>query len=324
MGPEALGAILSGLPKTYSENLLIGYDSSDDAAVYKLTDDLAIVQTLDFFTPVVEEPYLFGKIAAANALSDVYAMGGEVKVALNIVGFPETMDMSILGEILRGGAEKVAEAGGVLSGGHSINDDSPKYGLSVTGTVHPDKILANNNCKVGDKIILTKPIGVGIVMTAWRLGQGKESGYLQAVKSMETLNKYAADVMKNYNVNACTDVTGFGLLGHLGEMIPEGMTAVLNSSEVPYIEGAYDLAKEFYITGSGQKNANFMDGKILMGDVDFALTELLYDPQTSGGLLISLPGEEADGMLSELRSSGIDAREIAEIRKYSGYAIVCI
>jgi len=304
--------------------LLIGYDSSDDAAVYKLTEDLAIVQTLDFFTPVVEDPYLFGKIAAANALSDVYAMGGQVKVALNIVAFPETMDIGILGEILRGGAEKVAEAGGVLSGGHSINDDSPKYGLSVTGTVHPDKILANNNCKIGDKIILTKPIGVGIVLTAWRLGKAMEKDYLAAVKSMETLNKYAADIMKKYNVNACTDVTGFGLLGHLGEMIPEGMSAVVNTAEVPYIKGAYDLAKEFYITASGQKNANFMSGKVLMGDVEFPLKEILYDPQTSGGLLISVPEEEAAGLLSELRASGIDAKEIAEIRKYSGYDIICI
>ena len=316
--------ILSGLPKTYSENLLIGYDSSDDAAVYKLTDDLAIVQTLDFFTPVVEDPYLFGKIAAANALSDVYAMGGEVKVALNIVAFPETMDMNILGEILRGGAEKVAEAGGVLSGGHSINDDSPKYGLSVTGTVHPDKILANNGCKIGDRIILTKPVGVGIVLTAWRLGMAKEKDYLEAVKSMETLNKYAADIMKKYNVNACTDVTGFGLLGHLGEMVPSGMTAVVDSAKVPYIKGAYDLAKEFYITASGQKNANFMGNKILMGDVDFSLKEILYDPQTSGGLLISIPEEEAEALLSELKASGIMAREIAQIRQSSGYDIVCI
>ena len=303
--------------------MLIGYDSSDDAAVYKLTEDLAIVQTLDFFTPVVEDPYLFGKIAAANALSDVYAMGGEVKVALNIVAFPESMDISILGEILKGGAEKVAESGGVLSGGHSINDDTPKYGLSVTGTVHPDKILANNNCKIGDKIILTKPVGVGIVLTAWRLGKAKECDYLEAVKSMETLNKYAADIMKKYNVNACTDVTGFGLLGHLGEMISDGMSAVVDSGKVPYIKGAYELAKEFYITGSGQKNANFMNGKVLMGDIDFALKEILYDPQTSGGLLISIPAEEAAALICELQANGIDARGIAEIRKFSGYDIIC-
>ena len=311
------------MPKTYSENLLIGYDSSDDAAVYKLTDDLAIVQTLDFFTPVVEDPYLFGKIAAANALSDVYAMGGDVKVALNIVAFPETMDISILGEILRGGAEKVAESGGVLSGGHSINDDTPKYGLSVTGTVHPDKMLANNGCKIGDKIILTKPIGVGIILTAWRLGKANECDFLEAVKSMETLNKYAADVMKKYNVNACTDVTGFGLIGHLGEMVPDGMTALLDSSKVPYINGAYELAKEFYITASGQKNANFMSRKVLMGDVDFALKEILYDPQTSGGLLISIPGAEAKALIDELRVNGIEACEIAEIKKFSGYDIIC-
>jgi len=311
--------VLSGLPRVLDKNLLIGYDASDDAAVYKLTDDIAVVMTLDFFTPVVEDPYTFGKIAAANALSDVYAMGGEVRAALNIVAFPEKdMDINILGEILRGGAEKVHEAGGVLSGGHSINDTSPKYGLSVMGVVHPKRILPNNGCKIGDRIILTKPLGVGIILAAHRLGAAALEDYREAVKNMETLNKYAADLMKKYPVNACTDVTGFGFLGHLGEMVPGGMAALVNASKVPYIKGAYDLAKEFYITGSAQKNANFMKERVSMQGVDFALKEILYDPQTSGGLLISLPANEAEKLLGELRLNGVDAYEIGEIGAFAG------
>ena len=314
--------ILGGLPKVFDENLLIGYDSSDDAAVYKLSDDMAVVMTLDFFTPVVEDPYTFGKIAAANALSDIYAMGGEVKAALNIVAFPEKdMDMHILGEILRGGAEKVHEAGGILSGGHSINDISPKYGLSVMGTVHPERILPNNGCKIGDKIILTKPIGVGIILTAYRLGAAKPESYDEAVKNMEKLNKYPADMMKKYPVNACTDVTGFGLLGHLGEMVPKGMSAVIQASDIPIIKGAYELAEEFYITGSAQKNANFMKKRVNTENVSFALKEVLYDPQTSGGLLISLPQKEAMHLVAELKSSGVDAHEIGEIMPYTGFDI---
>jgi len=293
---------------------MIGYDSSDDAAVYKLSDDIAVVMTLDFFTPVVEDAYTFGKIAAANALSDVYAMGGVVKSALNIVAFPEKeMDSRILGEILRGGAEKVQEAGGVLSGGHSINAKEPIYGLSVMGLVHPDKILPNNGCKIGDKIILTKPLGVGIIMAAHRMAEASKESYKEAIKNMETLNKYAADVMRSYPVNACTDVTGFGLLGHLGEMIGDKSTAIVHSTKIPIINGADQLAKEFYITGSAQKNANFMKTRVSMDNISFELGEILYDPQTSGGLLISIPGKEADGLLRDLIKNGVDAHEVGEI-----------
>ena len=306
--------MLAGLPKAFDENLLIGYDSSDDAAIYKLTDDIAVVMTLDFFTPVVEDPYTFGKIAAANALSDVYAMGGTVKSALNIVAFPEKeLDTRILSEILRGGAEKVHEAGGVLSGGHSIGDTLPIYGLSVMGIVHPDKILANNGCKPGDKIILTKPLGVGIILAAHRLEAAPSDSYMEAVKNMEMLNKYAADVMKNYSVNACTDVTGFGFLGHLGEMVGNGVSAIVYADKVPVIKGACDLADEFYITGAAQKNANFMKDRVNTDGVDFKLREVLFDPQTSGGLLISIPAHEADELLRELKENGVDAHEVGEI-----------
>ena len=200
LGPGILAKVLNNLPKTYDPNLLIGFDGSDDAAVYKLTDDLAIVQTLDFFPPMVEDPYIFGQIAAANALSDIYAMGGDVKTALNIVCFPEAMDLNILGKIMLGGSEKVREAGGVLAGGHSIADSDVKYGLSVTGVIHPDKVFANSGCKVGDALILTKPLGVGIVCTASRMKVVSKEAYELAVKSMTTLNKYASEILRKYRL----------------------------------------------------------------------------------------------------------------------------
>lgn len=322
LGPGMLKSVLDKIPNKFDENLLIGFDSSDDGAVYKLTDDIAIIQTLDFFTPIVEDPYTFGKIAAANALSDVYAMGGEVKVALNIVGFPEKMEADILGEILRGGAEKVHEAGGVVSGGHSINDPEPKYGLSVTGVVHPSKILPNNNCKIGDKLILTKPLGVGIITTAHRVGEASEEAYNKAIKSMETLNKYAADKMKKYKVNACTDVTGFGFLGHLNEMIKDEYSIKVNGNTIPYIKEAYDYAKEFLITAGGQRNRRHLKDKVLFKDIEFALEEILFDPQTSGGLLISLSSDEADELLKELQELDLKSEIVGEVIEKQEFNII--
>lgn len=322
LGPGMLKSVLDKIPNKFDENLLIGFDSSDDGAVYKLTDDIAIIQTLDFFTPIVEDPYTFGKIAAANALSDVYAMGGEVKVALNIVGFPEKMEADILGEILRGGAEKVHEAGGVVSGGHSINDPEPKYGLSVTGVVHPLKILPNNNCKIGDKLILTKPLGVGIITTAHRVGEASEEAYNKAIKSMETLNKYAADKMKKYKVNACTDVTGFGFLGHLNEMIKDEYSIKVNGNTIPYIKEAYDYAKEFLITAGGQRNRRHLKDKVLFKDIEFALEEILFDPQTSGGLLISLSSDEADDLLRELQELDLKSEIVGEVIEKQEFNII--
>lgn len=322
LGPGMLKSVLDKIPNKFDENLLIGFDSSDDGAVYKLTEDIAIIQTLDFFTPIVEDPYTFGKIAAANALSDVYAMGGEVKVALNIVGFPEKMDADILGEILRGGAEKVHEAGGVVSGGHSINDPEPKYGLSVTGVVHPSKILPNNNCKIGDKLILTKPLGVGIITTAHRVGEASEEAYNKAIKSMETLNKYAADKMKKYKVNACTDVTGFGFLGHLNEMIKDEYSIKVNGNTLPYIKEAYDYAKEFLITAGGQRNRRHLKDKVLFKDIEFALEEILFDPQTSGGLLISVSSDEADDLLKELQEFDLKSEIVGEVIEKQEFNII--
>jgi selenide, water dikinase len=311
--------VLAHIPKAYDENLLIGFDSADDAAVYKVSEDMALIQTLDFFTPIVEDPYTYGKIAAANSLSDVYAMGGDVLTALNIVCFPEKLDPNILGEILRGGAEKVMESGGILSGGHSVNDENPKYGLSVTGVVHPDKVIANNTCKAGDKLILTKPLGIGIVTTAHNVGEANERSYKEAIKLMETLNKYSAEKMKKYQVNGCTDVTGFGFLGHLSEMLNDEISIIIDSKKVPYIEEAYEYAEEFLITSAGQKNRKHLGDKVVLEGVPFPMEEILFDPQTSGGLLISVAGEDADQFLADLEELDIKSSLVGEVVKKSTF-----
>ena len=218
IGPGELGDILNGLPKQTDENLLVGFDSADDAAVYRLSDELALIQTLDFFPTMVSDPHLFGHIAATNAMSDVFAMGGDVMTAMNIVCWPEEKPYEMLKEILLGGQEKVREAGGILVGGHSIHDSLPKYGLAVSGRVHPDQIYRNDTCQEGDSLILTKPLGTGIVTTAYSAGEMAEEAFQKAVKSMTTLNVYASRILRQFTVHACTDVTGFGLLGHLDEM----------------------------------------------------------------------------------------------------------
>ena len=291
---------VSSIPQFDDPNLLVGFDSSDDGAVYRLTDDLAIISTLDFFPPMVNDPYLFGRIAAANALSDVYAMGGVVVSALNIVCFPEEEDTAVLGEILRGGAEKVLEAGGVLCGGHSINDKEPKYGLSVTGTVHPGRIMHNNRCRVGDRIILTKPLGVGMVTTSYKAGEASEESYQQAVGSMQTLNKHASEIARRYRVHSCTDVTGFGFLGHLNEMVTPAYSIRVEAGKVLYIKEAERLAAEFLITGGGAKNRKFLLDKVELQGLSMPMEEILLDPQTSGGLLLSVHGDDAGSLLDAL------------------------
>lgn len=313
LGPAALDKVLKKLPVFHDPNLLVGFDHADDAAVYKLTDDIAMVQTLDFFPPMVEDPYLFGKIAAANALSDIYAMGGEVKTALNIVCFPESMDLNILGKILQGGSEKVMEAGGVLAGGHSIADADVKYGLSVTGIIHPDRILENNQAQPGDCLLLTKPLGVGIVCTAQRVGGTTEEVLKKATDSMETLNKYAAEILRKYEVHGCTDVTGFGLLAHLMEMLDQRVSAVIHADQVPYIKECDEYVEEFYITAAGQRNRNHVGDQVVFEDCSFAMEEILFDPQTSGGLLVSMPKEEAEKALEEIKAIGLPCGIIGEI-----------
>jgi len=313
LAPDALRDLVAQIPKCSDPRLLVGYETSDDAAVFQLRDDLALIHTTDFFAPMVGDPYLFGKIAAANALSDVYAMGGTVTTALNLVAFPEGEDLAILAEILRGGAEKVQEAGGVLCGGHSISDAVPKYGLSVTGTAHPAQIWRNNTCQIGDKIILTKPLGVGMITAAHKHGQVSEASYRAATESMETLNKYAMEAARGFRIHACTDVTGFGFLGHLNEMVTPAYSVRVDAGAVPYIPEALRLAEEFLITSGGMKNRKFLTDSVVMHSVSPAMEEVLHDPQTSGGLLLSVHPADAADLLAELAELSLPSAIVGEV-----------
>ena len=315
MGPGVLSHVLSKLPKCkYDPNLLIGFDSADDAAVYKVSDDIGVIQTVDFFPPMVEDPYTFGKIAATNALSDVYAMGGEVKTAMNIVCFPQSWDINMLGEILRGGSEKVIEAGGVLVGGHSINDVDVKYGLSVMGTVHPDKIYANNGGHPGDKLIITKRLGVGIISTAHRVGEATQEAMDKAIESMTSLNKYAAECCKKYDIHGCTDITGFGFLGHLHEMVDGKLSCKVYADQLPVFPEALEYADEFLLTAVAQQNRNHVGRHIQFDeDISFAMQEVMFDPQSSGGLLIVLPADQADSLLADIQALGVPSAIVGEM-----------
>ncbi len=323
LGAGVLSRVLSKLPRGPADpRLLVGYDSRDDAAVYRITDDTAVVQTLDFFPPMVDDPYTFGQIAAANALSDIYAMGGEVRTALNIVCFPEKWDLNILGEILRGGSEKVIEAGGTLAGGHSIAGDGVLYGLSVLGTVRPERALANNRGRPGDRLILTKKLGVGILCTANRVGEASEEGMAEAVASMTTLNRRAAEIAAGYEVHACTDVTGFGLLGHLREMLDGKLSAAVRWRQVPVIQEAKRHADEFLLTAAGQRNRNFAGEAVRFERVPFAMEEILFDPQTSGGLLLAVSPDCAEALEGELRAAGLPAAVIGELTERTDSEVI--
>lgn len=323
LGAGILSRVLEQLPRgPENPNLLVGYDSKDDAAVYKISEDTAFVQTLDFFPPMVDDPYIFGKIAATNALSDIYAMGGEVKTALNIVCFPEKMDLNILGEIMRGGAEKVIEAGGTLAGGHSIADTDVKYGLSVTGIVHPDKIYTNNGARLGDALILTKRLGVGIICTANRVGEASAEAMEAVIESMTTLNKYAAECCKTFEIHACTDVTGFSFLGHLHEMMDGQNSCHIYADQMPIFEEALRHADEFLLTAAGQRNRNFTGPYVRFENISFAMEEILFDPQTSGGLLIALAKEDAPALLEQLQETGAPARIVGEVTEKADIEIL--
>ena len=323
LGAGILSRVLEQLPRgPENPNLLVGYDSKDDAAIYKISEDTAFVQTLDFFPPMVDDPYIFGKIAATNALSDIYAMGGEVKTALNIVCFPEKMDLNILGEIMRGGAEKVIEAGGTLAGGHSIADTDVKYGLSVTGIVHPDKIYTNNGARPGDALILTKRLGVGIICTANRVGEASAEAMEAVIESMTTLNKYAAECCKTFEIHACTDVTGFSFLGHLHEMIDGQNSCHIYADQMPIFEEALRHADEFLLTAAGQRNRNFTGPYVRFENIPFAMEEILFDPQTSGGLLIALAKEDAPALLEQLQETGAPARIVGEVTEKADIEIL--
>lgn len=282
--------------------MLIGLETSDDAAVYKLTDELAVIQTLDFFTPVVDDPYRFGQVAAANSLSDVYAMGGKPVLALNIVCFPNCLEPEILGEILRGGADKIKEAGAVLLGGHSVEDNEPKYGLSVMGTVHPEQVVANCGAKPGDVLVLTKPLGTGILNTALKAELLTEEEGEAVYRSMVTLNAFAAEVMIPLRPHACTDITGFGLLGHALEMARgSDVTIVIDSQALPILPGALNYAAMGIVPAGTYMNAKFAGDHVLWDPgIPGNLRDVIADPQTSGGLLISLPESKAEELLQGL------------------------
>ena len=314
LGAGVLSRILEKLPRGEKDpDLLVGYDSRDDAAVYRITDDIAFVQTVDFFPPMVDDPYTFGQIAAANALSDIYAMGGEVKTALNLVCFPESMDLNILGEILRGGAEKVAEAGGSLAGGHSIADTGVKYGLSVTGLVDPKKMYTNDSGQPGDKLILTKALGVGLICTANRVGEAAPEHMAGAIASMTMLNKTAAAISRKYTVHAATDVTGFSFLGHLHEMMGGKLSCIIDAHAVPVLPGAEKAANDFLYTAAGQRNRNHTGPYVTFEQVPFAMEEVLFDPQTSGGLLAAVPEREAAEIMKRMGEAGLEAGMIGEV-----------
>ena len=307
---------MSKLPKLRKdENLLVGLDTSDDAAVYKVSDDVAIIQTLDFFTPVVDDPYLFGQIAAANALSDIYAMGGTAKVAMNIVAFPNCLSPSVLGDIMKGGADKVAESGALLIGGHSIQNDVPLYGLSVTGFVHPEKIQKNYGAKEGDILIITKQVGTGIVSTAAKVEMASEEACEEAIKVMTTLNRLPKEIMDNYPVHACTDVTGFGLLGHGIEMAePSEVSFELYADEIPYVKESMSLAEMGMIPEGAYKNKKYFDSKVDLSGVKEVYGDLLFDPQTSGGLLYAVEAKYGEEIIKALKGSSL-ATEVAIIGK---------
>lgn len=298
------------------ENLLVGFDTADDAAVYRVNSDTAIIQTVDFFPPMVDDPYTFGQVAAANALSDIYAMGGMPKLALNLLCFPsDRLPPEAVASILAGGQDKVTEAGALLCGGHTVEDKEPKYGLAVTGFVHPDKVLTNAGAQVGDYLILTKALGSGILTTAGRAGLVDGDQYRALIDTMTTLNAAAAQTMAAYPVHACTDITGFGLIGHASEMaLGSGKTIELWASELPLMPGARQFASEFILPGGLVRNRTYMKQKArLAPDVPQPLADIIFDPQTSGGLLISVPQAEADSLLQALLVHCPDARMVGRV-----------
>jgi selenide,water dikinase len=299
------------------ENVIIGLDRADDAGVYRISDDLALIQTVDFFTPVVDDPYWFGQIAAANALSDVYAMGGTPKTAMNLVAFPvNQMDLTILRQIIQGGIDKLKEAEVVLIGGHSVQDKELKYGLSVTGFIHPSRVLAKRNLRPGNRLVLTKPLGTGIVNTAIKANMAPAKLIDKVTRLMAVLNRNAAGIMTDFDISACTDVTGFGLLGHLAEMVcGSGMSIQVDSGQVPVIAEALEFASMGLIPAGAHKNREFRKEMITFGEtVPRALQDVLFDPQTSGGLLISVSGNQATALVAALKDAGAgDAAQIGEI-----------
>lgn len=315
VGAGVLAKLLEGIRVHHDPNLLVGFDKSDDASVYKVSDELALVQTVDFFPPIADDPYTFGQIAATNALSDVYAMGGEPKLALNIMCVPEDMPKEAVHAMLRGGYDKAYEAGAIITGGHSILDDEPKYGLCVTGFVHPDKVLTNSGAKVGDVLLFTKPLGIGILNTAEKAGLLSDEGRSLAYRLMTTLNKSARDAMVKYRVHACTDVTGFGFLGHLYEMAQgSDVTADLHVSDIAIIPEALEFANMGLLPAGMYRNRSFAQDGVDAGDTPLAVQDVLYDPQTAGGLLIAVHPDDVDALYEELTGAVPQAQRVGVMR----------
>jgi selenide, water dikinase len=305
--------VLGSLPRASHPDLIVGIETSDDAGVFRLREDLAIVNTVDFFTPVVDDPYTYGQISATNSLSDVYAMGGEPKTAMNIVCFPQSgIDKEILAEILRGGMDKAIEAGVVIVGGHSVADEEIKYGMAITGVIDPRRVIRNVGAQVGDVVLLTKPLGTGILTTALKRAHLHEEEYAAAVTSMATLNDKAARVMLRHTVHACTDITGFSLMGHACEMaMGSGVTLHLYASALPLLPGALRLALEGYITGGCKRNRDYLADKVrAASSVAQDFNEVAFDPQTSGGLLIAVPKQESQALVRELLAEGVLAAAV--------------
>ncbi len=310
MGPRALAQVLRPLQEMFRSEqppeLLVGLEASDDAAVYKINDEVAVIQTLDFFPPIVDDPYDYGAIAAANAMSDVYAMGGEVVLALNICGFPPDLPPKIIAEILRGGAEKVAEAGGVLAGGHTLDDKEPKYGLVVMGLVHPDRVLTKAGARPGDVLVLTKPLGVGIITTALK-GDAAEPAHVSAVvESMKRLNRHAARLIQRVGVNACTDITGFALLGHGYEMAEKSSVRLrFHVDQLPFLDGAVEYAEQWLFPAGTCNNERAYEHAVHFGpEVSEEMQQLLYTPETSGGLLVAVPQEKLEELIGLFTEAG--------------------
>ncbi len=328
MGPETLAQVLRPLREIFRAeqypSLLVGLEVSDDAAVYKISDEVAVIQTLDFFTPVVDDPFDYGAIAAANAMSDIYAMGGQVTLALNICGFPKDLPTDVIAEILRGGAEKVLEAGGVLAGGHTIEDKEPKYGLSVMGLVHPERVLTKGGAQPGDALLLTKPLGVGIITTALKGEVADAAHVTAAVESMKMLNRQAASLAQEVGVNACTDVTGFGLLGHGCEMAERsGAQLRLYVHKLPFLDGALAYAEDWLFPAGTSNNERAYQGAVRFAPgVAEEMQQLLYTPETSGGLLLSVHPEGLQALTTRFASAGHPCWVIGEVLEGAGIRVL--
>ncbi len=325
-GAGTLARLLDGFKTHRDDRLIVGYDKSDDACVYVINDDTAMIETTDFFPPIADDPFLYGQIAAANALSDIYAMGGTPKLALNILCTTEKMSEKTVKEILRGGYDKVYEAGAVIAGGHTIVGAEPIYGLAVTGFAHPERILKNSGARAGDVLILTKPLGVGIITTAAKAGLADDACVERVFKQMTALNKTAAEVLGRFDVSSCTDVTGFSLMGHGFEMAQgSGVTLEISMSKVPYHKEAYELAEMGLIPAGAYRNRAFCEcGVSFDKSVARAEADILFDPQTSGGLLAAVREDQAAACLDMLKESGVDAAAIGMAVKQNGAAIKVI